>query len=61
MGILYDLYKQVMERKNRNEDGNERRSDLNQRSRQCPIHDHKELGKDEMEQSLSDTQRTGRH
>ena len=33
MGILYDLYKQVMERKNRNEDGNEGRSDLNQRSR----------------------------
>lgn len=29
MGILYDLYKQVMERKNRNEDGNEGRSDLN--------------------------------
>ena len=28
-------------------------------SRQCPVHNHKELGKDEVEQADADTKRTG--
>ena len=59
MGILYDLYKQVMERKNRNENGNEGRTDPHKGSRQCPVHNHKELGKDEVEQADADAKRTG--
>ena len=61
MGVLYDLYRQVMERKNHNEDGNEGRPDTHKGSRQCPIHDNQIVGEDEVEQTNADTQRTGRH
>lgn len=42
-----------------NENGNEGRTDTHKRSRQCPVHNHKELGKDEVEQADADTKRTG--
>ncbi len=32
---------------------------LHKRSRQCPVHNHKELGKDEVEQADADTKRAG--
>ena len=41
------------------ENGNEGRTDTHKRSRQCPVHNHKELGKDEVEQADADTKRTG--